>query len=112
MRYSLRTLLILATLLPPVLAGAYFFLGYASEFLSIMTPLGWVVAAFVGALVMIPLALCSWALVKLGHRDTRNRGSLLTWQVSLDLAVFALFVLLGIPTVVAGILAMPWWRPY
>ena len=111
MRFSLRTLLIAAILGAPVLARAWFFFGYAQEFLTIVTRLGWVVLGFVGTLVMIPLALCSWALVKLGHRDDGDRGHLFLRQVSLDLAIFALFVIVGIPTIVAAIVTMLWGWP-
>src|SRR5436190_24133003 len=103
MKYSLRTLIFAAAFGPPILAGSWFFLGYAGDFLSILTPWGWAVVGFVVALVIIPLALCSWALVKLGHRDG-DRGYLFLRQVSLDLAIFTLFVLVAIPATVAAIL--------
>ncbi|MCE9526273.1 MAG: hypothetical protein K8R36_09495 [Planctomycetales bacterium] len=65
---------------------------------------------FVVTLVMIPLVLCSWALVKLGHRDDCDRGLFLR-QVSLDLTIFALFVVVGIPAIVAVILTFVWGWP-
>ena len=70
------------------------------------------VLGFLGALVVIPLVLCSWALVKLGHRDDRSRDYLFLGQVSLDLAIFALFVIVGIPAIVTAIVTMLWGRPF
>jgi hypothetical protein len=105
-------LIIAATLGPPILAGAWFFLGYARDFLSILTPSGWAAVGLVVALVMIPLVLCSWALVKLGHRDDGDRGYLLLRQVSLDLTIFAMFVVVGIPAMVMAFVSMLWGRTF
>src|SRR5436190_13819788 len=106
MKYSLRTLIIAATFGPPILAGSWFFLGYSRDFLSLLTPWGWAVVGFIGLLVMVPLALCSWALVKLGHRDDGDRSYLFLRQVFLDLTLFALFVVVGIPAMVTAILTI------
>jgi hypothetical protein len=111
MKFGLRTLLIAAIFGPPILAGVWSFLGYAREFLTILEPMEWAVLGLVGTLVMLPLVLCSWALVKLGHRDDGDRGRLLLRQVSLDLTIFALFVIVGIPAIVVAVLTIMWGWP-
>ena len=112
MKYSLRTLLIVAILGPPLLAGAFLLFGLAREFLSILTPFEWALAALAGALVMVPLTICVWALVTLGNRKELDRDTLLSRQVALDLVIFALFVVLVIPAIVAAILTLQWWWPF